>query len=280
MKSILKYSFLIVLILSFCRCKQPVEPIKPQEEKRKKIEIVTNYGSMIIELYNETPLHRDNMINLANNNAYDSLLFHRIINKFMIQAGDPDSRKAQKNDTLGNGDAPYVVNAEFHNELFHKKGVLAAARDDHPEKSSSAMQFYIVQGKIFNDSLLALAEKRINKNMARDYFKNDQKKKPLMDSIQYAREHYDVLKDRYNILMDSILNLAKNEDNFKPYVFPEEHREVYKSIGGTPHLDQNYTVFGELIEGMNVLDSISIVATNSLDRPLNDVRIQTIKLLN
>ena len=280
MRSFLKFSFFALLILSFCRCKQPTEPLNSQEEKRKKIEIITNYGSMIIELYNETPLHRDNMINLANNNAYDSLLFHRIINEFMIQAGDPDSKRAQQNDTLGNGDAPYVVHAEFHNELFHKKGVLAAARDDHPQKASSAMQFYIVQGKVFNDSLLGLAENRINKNKARDYFRNDISKKSLIDSIQYASDHYDLLKERYNVLMDSILSIANNEENFKSYFIPEKQREVYKSIGGTPHLDQNYTVFGELIKGMKVLDSIGGVATNSLDRPLNDVRIKTIKLLN
>ena len=198
----------------------------------------------------------------------------------MIQGGDPDSKKAAPNDTLGNGDAPYLVKAEFSSELFHKKGVLAAARDDNPQKASSAMQFYIVQGKILNDSLLEIAEKRINKNKAREFYKNDIRKKPLIDSIQYAIEHYNVLKERYNVLMDSILKLATIEEGFKSYVIPEKHREVYKSIGGTPHLDQNYTVFGELIIGMNVLDSIASAPTDALDRPINDVRIRTIKLLN
>jgi peptidyl-prolyl cis-trans isomerase B (cyclophilin B) len=286
MKSFLKLSFLALVIFSFCRCNQPNEPLNSKEtnllnskDEKRKVEIITNHGSMLIELYNETPLHRDNFLNLATNKAYDSLIFHRIIHKFMIQGGDPDSKRASASDTLGNGDAPYLVNAEFHKDLFHKKGVLAAARDNHPQKSSSAMQFYIVQGKIFNDSLLEIAENRINKNMAREYFKNDMTKKSLIDSIQYAGNHYDVLKDRYNVLMDSILSLANTDENFKPYVIPENQREVYKTIGGTPHLDQNYTVFGELIEGMEVLDSIANVATNTLDRPLNDVRIQTIKIL-
>lgn len=278
MKYFLTLSFLTVLILSFCGCKQQTEPLNSQEEKRKKIEIVTNYGSMVIELYNETPLHRDNIINLANNNAYDSLLFHRIINKFMIQGGDPDSRKAHKEDTLGEGDAPYLVKAEFNNELFHKKGVLAAARDDNPQKASSAMQFYIVHGKKFNDSLLDASEERINKSFARDYFRNDNKNKPLLDSIQYASNHNNM--ERYNALMDSILSRANRDESFKPYVIPEKHREVYKSIGGTPHLDQNYTVFGELVKGMEVLDSIASVQTTPLDRAINDVRIQTIRLLN
>jgi peptidyl-prolyl cis-trans isomerase B (cyclophilin B) len=233
---------------------------------------------MIIELYNETPLHRDNMINLASNKAFDSLLFHRVINEFMIQGGDPDSRKAQPNDTLGNGDAPYLIDAEFHSELFHKKGVLAAARDDNHAKASSAMQFYIVQGKKFNDSLLKIVEKRIDKNRARDYFRNDNRKNTLIDSIQYASDNEHM--EHYNQLMDSVLRLAYQEENFKSYVIPDYQRKIYKSIGGTPHLDQNYTVFGELIKGMNVLDSIARVPTNTLDRPLNDVRIQTIKLLN
>ena len=278
MKSLWHYSFLSLLILLFCKCKQPAETLDAPGEERKKIEIVTNYGSMIVELYNETPLHRDNMINLANNKAYDSLLFHRVINEFMIQGGDPDSRKAQPNDTLGNGDAPYLIDAEFHDDLFHKKGVLAAARDDHPEKASIAMQFYIVQGKKFNDSLLKLVEKRIDKNRARDYFRNENRKTTLIDSIQYARDHEHM--KTYNRLMDNLLRLAYQEEKFKPYVIPDDQRKVYKSIGGTPHLDQNYTVFGELVKGMNVLDSIARVPTNTLDRPLTAVRIQTIKLLN
>ena len=278
MKSFLQFSFFTLLILFFCKCKQPAEPLNLQGNERKKIEIVTNYGSMIIELYNETPLHRDNMVNLASNKAFDSLLFHRVINEFMIQGGDPDSRKAQPNDTLGNGDAPYLIDAEFHSELFHKKGVLAAARDDNHAKASSAMQFYIVQGKKFNDSLLKIVEKRIDKNRARDYFRNDNRKNTLIDSIQYASDNEHM--EHYNQLMDSVLRLAYQEENFKSYVIPDYQRKIYKSIGGTPHLDQNYTVFGELIKGMNVLDSIARVPTNTLDRPLNDVRIQTIKLLN
>ncbi|AUC80697.1 peptidylprolyl isomerase [Lacinutrix sp. Bg11-31] len=280
MKYFLKFSLLTLLILSFFKCKQPTDTLKIKEEKRKKIEIITNYGSMVFELYNSTPLHRDNIVNLANNKAYDSLLFHRIINEFMIQTGDPESKNAQPKDTLGNGDAPYLVNAEFRKELFHKKGALAAAREDNPKKSSSAMHFYIVQGKKFNDSLLSLAENRINKKKARAYFKNDIRKKPLIDSIQYASDHYDVLKERYNLLMDSILSIANNDKNFKSYIIPEKQREVYKSIGGTPHLDQDYTVFGQLIKGMNVLDSIASVPTNDLARPLKDVRIQSIKVIN
>ncbi len=277
MNSFLKFSLLTLLILSFWGCNQKTESSRSIEEQRHKVEMVTNYGTMIIELYNETPLHRDNFINLANNNAYDSLLFHRVINKFMIQGGDPDSRKAQPNDTLGDGDAPYVISAEFNTELFHKKGTLAAARDDNPEKASSAMQFYIVHGKKFNDSLLDLAQIRINKNMAHEYFRADKSKKPLLDSIQYALDLDNM--ERYNVLTDRIYSMATTQDGFKPYVIPKKQRGVYKSVGGTPHLDQNYTAFGEVITGIEVLDSIAKVQTDSLDRPINDVRLITVRLL-
>ncbi|GGK52490.1 peptidyl-prolyl cis-trans isomerase [Lutibacter litoralis] len=264
-------------MLSFLGCKEQEKPLNPQKENRKKIEMVTNYGTMVIELYNETPLHRDNFINLANNKAYDSLLFHRVIHNFMIQGGDPDSRNAKRNDTLGNGDAPYMVKAEFNNALFHKKGALAAARDNNPEKASSAMQFYIVQGIICNDSILDVAEKYTNRNKARDYFKNVIEKKLLLDSIQFAMDNRNL--EHYNILMDSILSLALSEENYKPYAMPKEHRTVYKSIGGYPKLDQNYTVFGEVIKGITVLDSIAKVKTDDFDRPINNVRIHSIKLL-
>jgi peptidyl-prolyl cis-trans isomerase B (cyclophilin B) len=259
-------------------CKKQSEPLDSRQDNRKKIEIATNYGSMIFELYNETPLHRDNIINLANNKAYDSLLFHRVIHKFMIQAGDPKSRNAKATEALGSGDAPYKLKAEFNPKLYHKKGALAAARDDNPEKASSAMQFYIVQGKKFDDSMLKIEEKKINRNRAREYFRNNNSKKSLRNSIQDASEQDN--SKHYNLLMDSILTIANSDNYFKPHIFPKKQRETYKSIGGSPFLDQNYTVFGEVVKGIEVLDSIANVKTNSLDRPINDVIIETIKLLN
>lgn len=276
MNPCLKNYILIILILSFFGCNQKTETLTSKEEIRKKIEMVTSYGTMTLELYNETPLHRDNFINLANNNAYDSLLFHRVIKEFMIQGGDPDSRKAKPNDTLGEGDAPYVVKAEFNENLFHKKGVLAAAREDNPERSSSGMQFYIVQGKVFNDSLLYKSEVYINKNRAKEYFRNNLEKKPLLDSLQKAIDKGNF--ERFKILQDSMYKLAKTKEDFNPYTIPEKQKDVYKSIGGTPHLDQNYTVFGEVVDGFEVLDSIANVKTGTFDRPLNDVRILSVRL--
>lgn len=277
MKSFLKVLLLVFLYLSFWSCNTKSKSSNPNEEPRKTIEMITDYGNMTIELYNETPLHRDNFINLAKNGAFDSLLFHRVIKDFMIQGGDPDSKKAKPGDTLGEGDAPYVIDAEFNQNLFHKKGVLAAARDNNPSKASSAMQFYIVQGKIYNDSLLNKSQERINKWMAQDYFKNDPNKKPILDSIQKSID--DENWERYTMFSDNILKLARSEENFELYNIPETQREIYKSIGGVPHLDQNYTVFGEVIKGIEVLDSIAIVKTDSLDRPIKDVRILKVKVI-
>ena len=238
----------------------------------------TDYGIMIIELYNETPLHRDNFVKLAKQGAFDSLLFHRVIETFMIQGGDPDSRNAKATDTLGRGGLDYMVDAEFIPSLFHKKGALGAARDGNLKRASSSMQFYIVQGKVFNDSLLTAAETRINGSLAEHYFKNDSTtNKPLLDSLQKAID--DENMDRYMLFNDSIKSMAKAYVNFDRYIIPEPHREVYKSVGGTPFLDQNYTVFGEVIEGLEVVDSITTVQTDSLDRPVADVRIRTVRVL-
>ncbi len=270
-------SVLIICILSLVSCQQKAEPTPPEEETFQKIEITTNLGTMEIQLYNKTPLHRDNFINLAKHHAYDSILFHRVINNFMIQSGDPDSKNATSTDTLGEGDAPYMVKAEFNEALFHKKGVLAAARDGNPARSSSSMQFYIVQGKVFNDSTLNAAEKRIHKTFAVDYFKELGTQKALIDSIDSAMNQGNF--ERYNVLRDSVYAMASNEKSFKPYNIPEEHREVYKTLGGTPHLDQTYTVFGEVTKGLEVVDSIANVMTNPMDRPLEDVRILSVKVI-
>jgi peptidyl-prolyl cis-trans isomerase B (cyclophilin B) len=277
MNAILKNTLSLLFLLPFLGCNQKEVSATPEDSKRQQIELTTNYGRMIIELYDETPLHRDNFVNLVKNKAYDSLLFHRVINTFMIQGGDPDSKYAQPNDTLGEGDVPYSVKAEFNKALFHKKGVIAAARDNNPERASSGMQFYIVQGKVFNDSLLNKVEDFINTNKAKIYFKNSNDMKPLLDSITEYRKKENI--DRYTILSDSLLILAKEDANFELYEIPEYQRDVYKTLGGTPHLDQNYTVFGEVIEGISVLDSIASVKTNALDRPLQDARIIQMKLV-
>jgi len=199
-----------------------------KKDRRRDIEMVTTEGTIVLRLSDSTPLHRDNFLRLVKTKYYDSVLFHRVIQNFMIQAGDPNSKQAAAGVALGNGGPEYRVPAEFRTTLFHKKGVLAAARDNNPEKSSSGSQFYIVQGKKFTDAGLdSLETMRLNRKL------------------------------------------------------PLEHREAYKTIGGTPHLDQNYTVFGEVVKGLDVVDRIAAVPTTRTppDRPVTDVRILKARLI-
>ena len=196
-----------------------------KNDLKKDVQLETTKGTMVIRLSDSTPLHRDNFIRLVKKGFYDSIVFHRVIQNFMIQAGDPNSKQASDTQRLGSGGPGYTVPAEFRPSLFHQKGVIAAARmgdDVNPQKASSGSQFYIVQGKIFTDAGL--------------------------DSVETIR-----LKRK----------------------IPQEHREVYKTVGGTPHLDQNYTVFGAVVRGLNVIDSIASTATNRQlgDRPVQNVRI-------
>ncbi len=248
------------------------------DKKRVAIEMLTDKGTIILELYNETPKHRDNFIKLANEGILDSVLFHRVIENFMIQGGDIDSKNALPGDTLGNGELDYRVDAEFNPALFHKKGVLGAARDGNLERASSSTQFYIVQGKVFNDSLLTLAENRINGWLADHFCRKDPANKLLVDSLQNAEKQEDM--NAYNLYNDSLTSIAKTYTNFEKYSIPEAQREVYKTLGGTPHLDQNYTVFGEVVKGLEVVDSIAALRTGLFDRPVKDVRIYSVKVLN
>ena len=264
---LLKPFFLIALVWSFFLIQTP--PVR--------IEMTTNYGTIILKLYDETPLHRDNFVKLVENGTYDSLLFHRIIENFMVQAGDTQSKTAGIQDTLGGSDLNYRIPAEIRPGLFHKKGALGAARTNNPERASSSTQFYIVQGKIQNDSLLAHNENRVNQFLAAHFASNDPKHKSLLDSLQIARE----IKDTVLIkgLGAKWSQIQRSYTDFDRYKIPYAHQEVYRSIGGTPHLDQSYTVFGEVESGLEVIDAMAAVPTNSLDRPLTEVRILKMRVL-
>ena len=277
MKLVVRVSLVIVVFLVVYACNNKPTVFVEKEEVRKKIEMVTDHGTMIIELYNETPLHRDNFIKQANSGIYDSVLFHRVIDSFMIQGGDPDSKNAKPGDTLGNGGLDYKIPAEFNPNLFHKKGVLAAARDGNPERASSATQFYIVQGKVYNDSLLDRAQLRINTWLAEYYYKQDPRNKPLLDSLQVALDNEDM--EKYAVYSDHVHSMSKNYTDFETYKLTAAQRNIYKTIGGTPHLDQNYTVYGEVVDGLQVIDAISAVQTGAFDRPVKDVRILSVKVL-
>lgn len=235
-----------------------------------KIQLTTTYGDITLELSDSTPQHRDNFVKLTQEGAFDSLLFHRVINQFMIQGGDPDSKVASKEDTLGGGGRDYRVPAEFHPDLFHRRGALGAARDGNSERASSSMQFYIVQRGPRPDSSINKDEKRINGWLSEHYVRQDSNNAFLLDAIKVAYDTQDT--DMYKWATDSIVALADAAD-LPWYSIPSEHREVYRTIGGTPHLDQNYTVFGQVIDGMSIVDSIANAATNTQDRPLEDIRI-------
>lgn len=254
---------------------------KPLSAHEQKVVIKTTQGDIVIKLYNETPLHRDNFIKLVKSKFYNRTLFHRVIADFMIQAGDPDSKKAQPADTLGNGDLGYTVPAEFENPLIYNKyGAIAAARESdniNPQKASSASQFYIVVGKKFTDSALnALENKRkqlVKEKIYRQLINDKQK-----EIVHFAQKNDTI---HLKALNDSVVNVVSKELTNNPtlWKFSDEQRQTYKTLGGTPHLDGNYTVFGEVIKGMNIVEKISKEKTNSLDRPLKDIRILSMKLV-
>ena len=269
---------LLLIISCFTVFAQKQNQNNLESTHSSKVKLVTTHGDIVLKLYNETPLHRDNFIKIVKDGVLDSLLFHRVIENFMIQAGDIGSKHSKPGDTLGSGDLAYTVPAEITPQYFHKKGVLAAARGDTPERESSSTQFYIVQGKVLNDSLLTVAEKRINGWLAEYYIKHDSNYKNQLDSLNVAIKSQDW--SAYSRINTKFRELAKTYSGFDAYKIPETHRKVYKSIGGTPHLDQNYTVFGEVISGLEVVDSIAAEKTNDLDRPFNDVRILSARVID
>lgn len=241
--------------------------------------VETSMGNMRLKLYEETPLHKANFLKLVREHFYDSLLFHRVINSFMIQGGDPDSKKAKYGDTLGNGGLPYTVAAEISPKLIHKKGTLCAARegdDVNPKFESSSCQFYIVQGKIRTPEDLKKAEDRINKtaytNAARAFMRSEFGKAL---KTQYDRLKTENKADSADIVNKKIEENIKLELAKKPvYAMSDLQKTTYTTIGGTPHLDGTYTVFGEVIEGLEVLDKIAAVKVDGNNRPEKDVRMK------
>ena len=212
--------FIFISVFSFA---QKTDKQQKESDKVYYVKIETSYGNMVVKLYNETPLHRDNFIKLVKNGTYDGLIFHRVINQFMIQGGDPNSRDAKPGQMLGDGELGYTIPAEFVPGLYHKKGALAAARrgdEVNPQKASSSCQFYIVQGTTWDANRLKMVEQRMGKS------------------------------------------------------FTPEQAEVYATQGGTPFLDGDYTVFGEVVEGMEVIDKIAAVQCGPADRPIEDVKMK------
>ncbi len=238
MKTFCRGLIAVVIVLLAVSCGS----LKMGGQKEQKVLITTTEGNIKLKLYNETPLHRDNFKKLVKSKFYNGVLFHRVINEFMVQGGDPESKNAEANVALGSGDVGYTIPAEFRTpQLYHKKGALAAARTGdsiNPEKESSGCQFYIVVGKVFTDQQL--------------------------DAMQ----------------RDKIARYARfGGGDELSYLFSEDARQDYKTIGGTPHLDANYTVFGEVLEGLEIVEKISKVETDRSDRPIDDIRILKMKLV-
>ncbi|MDR0711810.1 MAG: peptidylprolyl isomerase [Prevotellaceae bacterium] len=237
----------------------------------KIVLIETSLGSIRVKLYNETPEHRDNFIKLASEGFYDSLIFHRVIKDFMVQAGDPNSRNPQPNQRYGTGGPGYTIPAEIKPAQFiHKKGALSAARTGdqvNPEKRSSGSQFYIVQGRVATDQELTQIEANISQQPLQSMF--NQKLAEEMQKLQAQGA---------KINQDSLINDVRQKilaqwESMEKFTYTPEQREAYKVDGGTPFLDGAYTVFGEVVEGLDVVDKIAGVETQPGDRPTQDVLI-------
>jgi len=225
MKKIISFLCMAIIATAFhVNAQEAAKSSSTAKSKDKIVQLTTDYGTMKIKLYNETPKHRDNFIKLASEGFYNGTLFHRVIKTFMLQGGDPDSKNAPAEKQLGSGSNGSTVPAEFNDAFIHKKGALAAARTENPTKASSDCQFYIVQGKPVTDEELNSIESRTGKK------------------------------------------------------YTPEQRAVYKATGGTPFLDHSYTVYGEVIEGMDVIDKIAAAQTKPGDRPVKDIKM-TMKVI-
>jgi cyclophilin family peptidyl-prolyl cis-trans isomerase len=253
--------------------------IEAQTLSKETILIETAYGNMKLKLYEETPKHKANFLKLVNEHFFDSLMFHRVINNFMIQGGDHLSKHAKPGDSLGHGDIGYTVPAEFNTALIHKKGRLAAAResdDINPERASSASQFYIVMGKKRTMEDLKKYEDRINKanyNLCARKFTASEEGKKL--KTEHNRLKTENKLDSAALINTKIEETIQAEHLKTPeYKFNQTQTDVYATIGGTPHLDGSYTVFGEVIEGIEVIDKIAAVKTDKRDRPIEDIRMR------
>ena len=248
-------------------------------EKMTKVELETSLGNIVVELYNETPQHRDNFIKLVESGYYDGVLFHRVIKDFMIQTGDGNSKNAGPDASLGDGDPGYTIEAEFvYPKYFHKRGALAAARTGdqvNPERRSSGSQFYIVTGKIYgSDELKSMAQRMAEVQKQEIFRRLVMENRTKIEEMQKAQDN-----DGLNALQNDLIQQTEAEAAKNPFKLTDEQLDAYTSIGGTPHLDGQYTVFGEVIEGMDVVDKIQNVTTGRMDRPTVDVKIVKARIL-
>lgn len=239
-----------------------------------KIKISTSSGDIVARLYDETPLHRDNILKLAREGFYDGTLFHRVIKEFMIQGGDPESKGAPAGKQLGSGDAGYTVPAEFNPSLFHKRGALSAARlgdNVNPEKRSSGCQFYIVWGKKYSESQIGQLEKQTRMQAEQDVFNSlaRQRREQIMD-LHRNRDQAGLAALQEELLAETSAIMAEKGLG----KLSDEQKRIYTTIGGTPFLDGQYTVFGEVEEGLDVVEAIQNADTDGNDRPKTDISMK------
>ena len=249
---------------------------KCQTYSKETILISTAYGNMKVKLFNETPLHRDNFIRLVKQGFYDSLLFHRVINQFVIQGGDPDSKYADDTASIGYGEVDYWIPAEFNRKIYHKKGMLGTARagdDVTPDKESSGSQFYIVMGKTFDSAALRKEEIRVNRYIVQK----------INNNVAFGGKSKELRKYYMSLTDDSLKYVSRQlrdpisierYEKTPHFTFTPEQQKIYATLGGIPQLDMNFTIFGEVVEGLEVIDKIAAVKTDNKDKPKENVRMK------
>ncbi len=265
--------FALSVMISFGCATGTENKTKMSNTKDATVVLTTSLGDITILLYGDTPKHRDNFLKLVSEGYYDGVLFHRVIDKFMIQTGDPDSKNAPAGKMLGMGDPGYTIDAEImYPKHFHRRGALAAARtgdEVNPERKSSGSQFYIVTGQVYNDSTIVQMEKRMQQSQQQDVL--NRLAKENRDTIFAMRKN----RDRAGLekLQNELIEQTMKEVAANPAKISAEAREAYTSVGGTPHLDGAYTVFGEVVDGMDVVAKIENAETDRNDRPVSDIKI-------
>lgn len=260
--------FYFILLLFFAGC---------SDKSGDTVLLETSEGNIRIKLYDRTPLHRDNFKKLVKEGYYDGMLFHRVIAGFMIQAGDPDSKNTRPGMRLGTGSADYTLKAEFKPELFHKRGAVAAARESdnvNPDRNSSGSHFYIVQGKVFSQEELDAAVEKINLKRHKALFELlEQKRQGEIAGYQRANDYDNLMR-----INKELSEETRRRFDQEKLVLSDEQREMYTTIGGIPHLDGAYTVFGDVTEGMEIVDKVAAQPTDDNNRPLKDVVIRKVRV--
>ncbi len=273
---------LLVLLLVFCACKaeKKMTPFSSISDDDTIVLIETSSGDIKVKLYSDTPKHRDNFIKNIKEHMYDGIIFHRVVKNFMIQAGDPSAKDLPQGAPAGGGDVNWTVPAEIiYPKYFHKYGALAAARENddvNPNKESSGCQFYIVTGTKWTEAKLMSKEKELNDVRQKEYF--NKLVKESKDEVAKLRKNKDTVK--LLELQDSLERKSEEmlKENPAIKITPEQEK-IYSTIGGMPHLDNNYTVFGEVVEGMDIVEAISKVRTDRRNRPVDDITINKITIV-